>query len=195
MKRNKALTDDGLLRLNIQFFSEDKPEDDLKDEPEIEDETTDLDSEETDEDKVFSQSEVDRIVKERLARDRKKQKEEDDRKQAEEQGKYKELYEKTQEQLAEITRKALLESALLKVGYTEDQIERYSKYVVGEDESEINESVQDLVEDIKPGNIKDELQDEPSPFPSQRKDPQPKDGSEYGKQAYQRIKKRKTGGK
>ena len=191
MKKQNTLTGDDLLRLNIQFFAEDKPEDDLKDEPEIEDETTDLDSEETDEDKAFTQAEVDRIVKDRLARERKKQKEEEELKQAEEQGKYKELYEKTQEQLAEITRKALLESALLKAGYTEDQIERYSKYIEGEDESEINESVQVLVKDITPGNSKEQLGDDPSPYPAQRKTPAPKDGLEYGKQAYERIRKLK----
>lgn len=191
MKKQNTLTGDELLRLNIQFFAEDDTKDESTPETDDVDPKEDLTDDKTDEEKAFTQAEVDRIVKDRLARDRKKQKEEEELKQAEEQGKYKELYEKTQEQLAEITRKSLLDSALLKAGYTEDQIERYSKYIEGEDESEINESVQELVKDITPGNSKEQLGDDPSPYPAQRKDPAPKDGLEYGKQAYERIRKLK----
>lgn len=191
MKKQNTLTGDDLLRLDIQFFAEDDTKDESITETDDVDPKEDLTDDKTDEEKAFTQAEVDRIVKDRLARERKKQKEEEELKQAEEQGKYKELYEKTQEQLAEITRKALLESALLKAGYTEDQIERYSKYVEGEDESEINESVQELVKDITPGNSKEQLGDDPSPYPAQRKTPTPKDGLEYGKQAYERIRKLK----
>lgn len=191
MKKQNTLTGDDLLRLDIQFFAEDDTKDESITETDDVDPKEDLTDDKTDEEKAFTQAEVDRIVKDRLARERKKQKEEEELKQAEEQGKYKELYEKTQEQLAEITRKSILESALLKAGYTEDQIERYSKYVEGEDESEINESVQELVKDITPGNSKEQLGDDPSPYPAQRKTPAPKDGLEYGKQAYERIRKLK----
>lgn len=192
MEKQNILTGDDLLRLNIQFFAEDDTNDEPNPEPDEDDESNeDLTDDESNEEKVFTQAEVDRIVKDRLARERKKQKEEEELKRQEEQGEYKALYEKSQQKLAEIIRKTTVESALLKAGYTEDQIERYSKYVEGEDESEINESVQELVKDITPGNSKEQLGDDPSPYPANSKSPEPKDGLEYGKQAYERIRKLK----
>ena len=153
MEKQNILTGDDLLRLNIQFFAEDDTKDDPEESSDEVENTDESSSEETKDEtdsKTFTQDEVNRIVEARLARERKKLKEAEEKKQKEEQGKYKELYEEVQQKLADITRKSLLTSAMLKAGYSEDQIERYGKYVEGEDESEINESVQELVKDITP---------------------------------------------
>lgn len=189
MEKQNILTGDDLLRLNIQFFSEKDDPEEPSDEVENMDESSTEETKDETDSKTFTQDEVDRIVEARLARERKKLKEAEEKKQKEEQGKYKELYEEVQQKLADITRKSLLTSAMLKAGYSEDQIERYSKYVEGEDESEIIESVQELVKDITPGNSKEQLGDDPSPYPANSKNPTPKDGLEYGKQAYERIRK------
>lgn len=197
MNKTKLLTDESKLRLDLQFFADSDDDTSETDVDSTEDDTEDIEDENTDGgDKTFTQEDIDRIVESRLARERKKIKEAEDKKKLEDQGKYKELYEETQAQLAEITRKSLLTSAMLKAGYSEDQIERYSKYIEGEDETEIEESVKVLVEDISPVSVKETTEtDDPSPYPPRKKEVGQKDGTEYGRQAYERIKKRNLGGK
>lgn len=187
MKRN----DDELLRLDIQYFSEEDGEekDDIEPEADVVGEGKEGEVEPK-EKPEFTQADVDRIVNQRLARERKKRQEEQEQEEKKEQGKYKELYEETQQELAQIKRNAILESSMLKAGYSESQIEKYGKYIEGEDESEISESILALAEDIVP-EAKKGNQIEPSPYPAGSKQPKAKEGTDYGKQAYERIKKRK----
>jgi|SRR5690625_1489852 len=186
---------DEKLRLNLQFFSDEEETDEIEDDEteDVEDKEKDSEKDTTEDgDKSFTQEDVDRIVEARLARERKKLKEAEEKEKKKEQGKYKELYEETQTQLKEIKRKSLLTTAMMREGYSEDQIERYSKYVEGEEEEEIEESIKELVDDIVPEGAKETKESaEPGAYPPNKKEAKTKDGTDYGRQAYERIKNRK----
>ena len=141
----------------------------------------------------FTQSDVDRIVKERLERERRKRKEalekerqEAEKKRLEEQQQYKELYEKLQAEIAEKEAKAIeaIKRALMaQAGYTEEQINRYAKYVTGNNEDEIKESLEGLKADIppKPAYVDPSVINPPVHKPKQES------GYEYGKSLFERI--------
>ncbi|KMK75450.1 hypothetical protein [Alkalihalobacillus pseudalcaliphilus] len=66
---------------------------------------------------------------------------------------WKELYDKSQEQLAEIKQSAFnakKEAMLAKAGYTDEQIAKYGKYLEGETDEELRASLAELKADIAP---------------------------------------------
>lgn len=176
-----------LLPLNIQLFSQD---------PEPTEPTEPTNGGEPE--KRFSQAEVDKFIKDRLERERKKSeeqaakiREEAERKKLEEASEFKELYEKSQAELADIRKQAeqtkidsLKTNMLVSAGYTGEQLERVRKYIVGANEDELNASLEELKQDIPPksGGV------DPSVSNPQRQQPQPKDPSEEGRSLYQRLK-------
>lgn len=206
-----------LMRLNLQFFAnqdEGEGEEQSEENSEITDDQTTKEEEsqgenntggepgkkdgdaETIEFTPEQQKRINEIVKERLARERKKQEErekqlqeEAERKRLEEQGEYKDLAEKLQQKLDDYKSQALdakKEALLSKAGYKEDQIERYKKYVDGETEEEIQASIDELKQDIPP--VKPYV--DPGAGNGQKQAPKKKDLHEKGKSIYQRLKEK-----
>ncbi|MTW85088.1 hypothetical protein F3157_05375 [Virgibacillus dakarensis] len=104
-------------------------------------------SEEMQEERLFTQEEVDKIIQKRIAREKKKNERERD-----ENGlSYKERY-----------YSVLKQKSLIDAGVPIDQAERYAKYINSEDQAEIEQQALELAED---------LQEKPKAYadPSQRK--------------------------
>jgi hypothetical protein len=194
-----------LLRLNLQHFSDptdpqDPPTDPPQDpvDPPNDPKPTGGDPEPNPEGKTFTQDDIDRIVKERLERERKKREAEAEaeraaaeKKRLEEKEEYKELYEKLQKEreadrLAAIESKK--ESLLAKAGYDESQVERYTKYLTGETDEELQTSLDTLKADIPPKQAK--TYGDPSPGNGSKQPPKKKTLEEKGKSAYQRLKEK-----
>lgn len=145
----------------------------------------------------FTQADVDRIVKERLERERRKREEalererkEAERKRLEEQQQYKELAEKYKAELEKKEAEALeanKRAMMAQAGYTEEQINRYAKYVVGSNEDEIKASLEELKADIppKPAYVDPSVMNPPVHKPKQES------GYDYGKSLYERIRGKK----
>jgi S-adenosylmethionine:diacylglycerol 3-amino-3-carboxypropyl transferase len=145
----------------------------------------------------FTQAEVDRIIKERLEREKRKREEalererqEAERKRLEEQEQYKELYEKLKAELAEKEAKALEASKralLAQAGYTEGQVNRYVKYITGNTEEELKASLEELKADIPPKTA----YVDPSVMNPRVHTPKQESGYDYGKSLYERIRGKK----
>lgn len=177
-----------MLNLDLQYFAEDENEEEKDHESTAEEpENTPKEEKKKVEFSPEQQAEVDRIIRDRLAREKKKREEaeekarlEAERKQLAEQEQYKELAEKLQKELdgyknqALETKKDLL---LANAGYSEKQVEKYRKYIVGETDEELEQAVKALVEDIPP---KPKYVD-PSPGNSLNAKPEPKDQTEEGR--------------
>lgn len=138
----------------------------------------------------FTQADVDRIVRERLERERRKREEElererqeAERKRLEEQQEYKQLYESLKAEMLEAKKAALM----AQVGYTEEQIKRYSKYVTGSNEDELKATLEELRADIppRPQYVDPAITNPPTYKPKQES------GYEYGRVLYERIRGRK----
>lgn len=163
-------------------------------EPEQDTEQT---SEEDTEEKSFTESEVNKIVQERLARAEKrrekaveKEREEAERSKLEEQEEYKQLAETYRKELDDMKQSAIdtkKDVALTKAGYSETQVEKYKKYVSGEDDETIQASIDGLKEDIMPEANKVAF---PNPMNGAKDKPEKVDASEIGHEAYARIKNR-----
>ena len=206
------------LRVNLQHFAEDEGNDD--DNPSDGDnDTGDDDNDDQGEndtggnpdnttDAQFTQEDIDRIVKERLDREKKKrdeavekEREEAERKRLEENEQYKELADKLQKQLDEKEREVekrhqatietKKESLLAKAGYDESQVERYKKYLVGDNDEQLSESLENLKADIPP---KKQYGD-PSPGNGSAQKPSKTDLNEKGKTTFQRLKEKGKIGK
>jgi hypothetical protein len=148
--------------------------------------------------KRFTQADIDRIVKERIERERKKaeeliakEREESERKKLEEQNEYKSLYEKAIAEAEAIRKEAerekvesLKTNLLVNAGYTNEQLERVRKYIVGANEDEIKTSLEELLQDIPP-KVRGV---DPSVNNPQRQQPQAKDLADEGRSAYERLK-------
>lgn len=133
-----------LLRLNLQYFSEEPPA-----EPPPADPPT----------PTYTQADIDRIVGERLAREKQKAdkaiqdaKDEAERQKLAEEGKFKALYEaekQTRENLEQERQTERLhttkQSLLLEAGYTADKLADLLDFVTGEDEEGVKASVEKLV--------------------------------------------------
>lgn len=180
-----------LLPLDLQFFAEvatpnDKPAEDT--EP-----TTAVEPEKTPEGKVFTQEQVDAIIKDRLAREKQQSEKEKEatRKEAEqkqlvEQEQFKQLYEQTQQELQQFKADALTakkDAMLAKAGYSEEQIEKYRKYLDGDTDESLSASLEELKTDIP---TKKEYVD-PSASNGKREKPETTDLKEAGKSLYQRL--------
>lgn len=177
-----------LLPLNLQFFAEPgEPNDPPADPPNG-----------GEPEKRFTQADIDRIVKERIDRERKKaeekieaEREEAERKKLEEQNEFKSLYEKAQADLAAIQREAetaklesLKTNLLVNAGYTGEQLERVRKYIVGTDEETLKASLDEVKADIPPKSTGVD----PSVNNTQKQTPPPQDLTEYGGSVYERLK-------
>lgn len=143
-----------MFPMNLQTFAEGDPD------------PTPADPDPTPQDppKTFTQEELDKIVADRIARERKRgeerlrvEKEEAERKRLEEANEYKVLYEKTKVELEEerqSTKAAQLSvlktTLLLETGYGLDQISRVMKYVTGDDEPTVRASIEELKIDLPP---------------------------------------------
>jgi|SRR5690554_3569117 len=75
--------------------------------------------------------------------------------------------------------------------YTDEQIDRYIKFIDGETSEEIEKSIAKLVKDIPPKG--DNFAD-PSPMNGAKQKPAPADPGEVGKSLFERIKHRIWGG-
>lgn len=179
-----------ILPLNLQLFA---------DEPPANPEPTPAEPNDGGEpEKRFTQADIDRIVKERIDRERKKadeaiakEREEAERKKLEEANEFKSLYEKAQADLEAVRKEAeqtklesLKTNLLANAGYTGEQLERVRKYIVGANEDEIKTSLEELKQDIPPksGGV------DPSVNNPQRQQPQAKDPTEEGRSTYERLK-------
>ncbi|WP_433943616.1 capsid assembly scaffolding protein Gp46 family protein [Paenibacillus sp. SN-8-1] len=170
------------LPLNLQLFAEGDPDPTPNPEP----------------DKTFTQADLDRIVTERLARERKKFEDEKtaaqaeaERKQREQNEEYKTLYESAQTELDRVRNEAktaelnaIKTRLILAAGYGADQLDRVSKYVTGEDEDAIKASIDEVKADMPPkvSGV------DPNPNNGPRQQPKPGGLTDAGKAQYERLK-------
>lgn len=147
--------------------------------------------------KTFTQEELNAILQTRLAEEKKRQEkrkqeeaEEAERKRLEEQQEYQQLAEKYKEELEAIKAEATESkkvAALAKAGYSEEQVERYKKFVDGESDDEIAEAVKVLVEDVPPKGSQKSYAD-PALGNGGKGKPPAKDKVSKGREAFQRLK-------
>lgn len=193
---NYSMTKDGEfpLKLNLQYFAEgDEPDNpEPGDEPDKPDDNPDKpkgeeggDEPSPDDDKKFTQKELDEILAERLKRERRKQEEEQERQRKEEQGQYKDLLEQEREEFRKFKREITVKDLMLNEGYDLSQVERYAKFVDGEDEETISTSIAELREDVKPKTAE---KTDPSPGPSSKKKPQQSDGKDDSIERFKALK-------
>lgn len=146
--------------------------------------------------KTFTQEQLDAIIADRLARERKKQedaekkrKEDEDKKRLEEEGKYKEVADQLRAQLDAIkaeAKKAKKETLLIQAGYTKEQVGVLIGTLSGETDEELATSVEALKATIPP---KPTYAD-PSAGNGRKVDPKPTDLEDKGKTLYQRLKEK-----
>jgi predicted transcriptional regulator len=119
-----------------------------------------------------------------------KERDEAERKKLEEQNEYKALYEKAQAELEKLKMSALdakKDALLAQAGYTSEQIERYRKYLTGENEDELKASLETLIADIPPKKI---VGVDPSVGNNEKQQPKPKDAADVGRSIFQRLKEK-----
>lgn len=135
-------------------------------------------------DKKFTQADLERMIGERLARDRKKREEEKRVDDLEESQKYKELYEaeKSKREAAEMDRMKV--ELIRAAGYSDDKLEFVKGIVNGSTEEEINASIDGVIAHMPPHA-------DPNMGNSQRQQPPSQKDSDYGKELFDRINKRK----
>lgn len=180
-----------LLPLNIQYFAEEKPAEPTPTEPQPPNEP----------EVKYTQADIDRIVGERLAREKAKAekaiadaKAEAERKQLEEQNEFKALYEaeKAAREQAERERQAerlqaTKQSLLLNAGYTADKLPDLLDFVIGDDEEAVKASVEKLVKVAPP---KAAPVDPAVSGGGGRQQPEQKTAVDYGRELFtKRIKK------
>jgi hypothetical protein len=174
------------LPLNLQFFAEGEEDDEKKDgaldnkdpqggQPEN---TTDTTSEENQDNQTSDKDDKnEKAGKPKLLY-------------TQENEQYKELAEQLQSELDEIKKAALnakKESLLAKAGYTEEQIAKYAKYVEGETDEELEQSVEDLLKDIPP---RTKTYADPHVYNGRKNEPKKTDLKDKGKSMYQRLKEK-----
>lgn len=145
----------------------------------------------SDEPKTFTQEELDQIITERLAREKKKREDavkeaeaEAERKRLEEEGEYKKLYESLQAQFEAEKQKTKKESLLTKAGYKAEQVELFVNLLEGETDEELEASL----ERLKAATPPERKYVDPSAGNSRKQPPAKKDSEEVGKSAYERLK-------
>ena len=145
------------------------------------------------EEKTFTQAELDQIIADRLAREKKKRDDavkaaeaEAERKRLEEQNDYKTLYEQAKEEAEQAVQKALgiKKSALLtQAGYSEEQAQLLVKLVEGNDDEAIAESIKLLKATVP---TQDNYGD-PSAFNGAKAKPETVDKEDVGRDAINRV--------
>ena len=192
-----------LLPLNLQKFADidpngDDPKDNINEPTDGDNDEgaklTDGEPEKIIEPKTFTQDQLDAIIADRLVRERKKQedaaqklRDEAEQTRLKENGEYKDLADKLQAQLEAIKEDALnakKEALLVKSGYTDEQVEKYLKYVHGATDEELLASLDALKADIPP---KQKFAD-PSAGNGTKQEPKKTDLHDKGTTMYQRLK-------
>lgn len=140
---------------------------------------------------TLTQAELNKIITDRLARDRKAKEEEDAKKALQEQGEYKELYEQSQQTIAEMKaekakadRDAEIIKSLKSQGLNDEQVQSHFKWVeksVGEEDS-IEEVVKEYV-----SNFKVDTSVDPSGGFGATQKPKPKDDENIGQELLARA--------
>lgn len=178
-----------LLKLNLQFFSEDEPTG-AEDVNDPKDSDKDIEPKE----KSYTQEDIDRIITERLARDRKAREDEAERKRLEEEGKYKELLEKANQTIVElesektaIKRSQTIKEALSAKGLNHEEVEKYSVYVdkLADNDESIAQTVESVYSDFVAA--KQAAFVEPSAGFGTPKTTQQKSEADYGAELYKRL--------
>jgi len=148
----------------------------------------------------YTQADIDRIVGERLAREKARAdkaiqdaKDEAERKKLEEDSEFKTLYEQSQARIAEIELQAKAselatkkQALLIEAGYPADKLADVMPFITGDDDDEVMASVERFkaVAPPTPAYV------DPATGGGARKQPEQKDGTEIGKAMYERIKHR-----
>lgn len=145
------------------------------------------------EEKTFTQAELDQIIADRLAREKKKRDDavkaaeaEAERKRLEEQNDYKTLYEQAKEEAEQAVQKALgiKKSALLtQAGYSEEQAQLLVKLVEGDDDEAIAESIK-LLQATVPAQ---DNYGDPGAFNGAKAKPETVDQEDVGRNAINRV--------
>lgn len=188
------------LRLNLQFFAEEGDDNpDVTDAPSNEDETKvdDKQSEnKRDAEKSYTAEDVNRIVQERLARERKKAEEKAEAERLEEQGEYRELLEKERAKVRELEeakalaeRKQTIQSKLASKGLSGEEVTKYSKYVekLVDSDEEIDEAVEEVYEDFVA--VKQSVYQDPSAGFGDSKEPEQKTGVDFGRELVRNLRR------
>ncbi|MEK3887263.1 capsid assembly scaffolding protein Gp46 family protein [Bacillus sp. FSL K6-3431] len=172
------------LRLNLQHFADGGDDNPTTDEP-VKDETP------TEPKIEFTQAELDALVQDRLARDRKKREDEAERKRLEDESEYKTLYEQAQQKIAEIETqaqadalKAKKQALLIEAGYTAEKLTDALEFITGEDEESMKTSVERFIKLAPPTPT----YVDPSAGNGTKDTPETKDATEYGHELFARIK-------
>ena len=140
---------------------------------------------------TLTQAELNKIITDRLARDRKAKEEEDAKKALKEQGEYRELYEQSQQKIAEMEaerakaeRDAEIVRTLKSQGLTDEQVESHFKWVeksVGEEDS-----IEDVVKEYV-SNFKVDTSVDPSGGFGATQKPKPKEDENIGQELLARA--------
>lgn len=140
---------------------------------------------------TLTQAELNKIITDRLARDRKAKEEEDAKKALKEQGEYKELYEQSQQTIAEMKaerakaeRDAGIIKSLKSQGLNDEQVESHFKWVeksVGEEDS-----IEDVVKEYV-SNFKVDTSVDPSGGFGATQKPKPKEDENIGQELLARA--------
>lgn len=151
-----------------------------------------------DDEPKYTQAQINQMIQDRLKREREKQeqklaeeKAEAERKRLEENKEFQSLaeqYKAELEKLKEDAQKAEKDSKrtklLVKAGYNEEQIERYAKFVDGEDDAAMEAAVEQLKKDVPPTPS----YVDPSAGNSSRQTPATKGKEEKARSMFQRLK-------
>lgn len=182
-----------LLRLNLQFFSEESADDGATDVTVDEEKANTDEGKQSDkEEKLFTQEEVNAIISERLARDKRKRDEESEKRRLEEQGEYKQLLEKANETIAEYERKEALAlrsktitEKLLEKGVKHEDVPRYARYVdkMVETDEDIEQAVNTVYEDLNLSHI----YSDPAAGFGESKQREQKSATEYGAELFKKL--------
>lgn len=189
------------LRLNLQFFAEegdDNPVDNI-DAPSNEDETKVDDKQSDNKDNAentYTAEDVNRIVQERLARERKKAEEKAEAERLEEQGEYKDLLEKERAKVRELEeakalaeRKQTIQSKLASKGLSGEEVAKYSKYVerLVDSDEEIDGAVEEVYGDFVA--VKQAEYQDPSAGFGDSKEPEQKTGVDFGRELVRNLRR------
>lgn len=193
------------LRLNIQFFAEEGDDNPSESNDAASNETeTKVDAEQSEErdeaEKAYSADDVNRIVQERLARERKKAEEKAEAERLEEQGEYKDLLEKERAKVRELEeakalaeRKQSIQSKLAAKGLSGEEVAKYAKYVekLVDSDEEIDGVVDEVYGDFEA--VKQAEYQDPSAGFGDKKEPKQKSAEELGREAVRNLRRQVLG--
>ncbi len=193
LKINQAKENKFLLPLDIQLFSadpQDPPADPPKD-PDPQDPPAG-----TDQEKQFTQADIDRIVQEKMDAAKAAQEAEAERQRLEAEKKYQELYdqekqkrEDLEKQIAQKELDELKTSTILAAGYAPEQLDFVKGIVKGETADELKAALDAIKEHVPPKGTQSGA--DPSPGNGARQNYTPQSDEEVGRSLYQAIKSKR----